>query len=404
MNRILITKYGNGILSALYTGNRMEEALVENPENPSIIENIYVGKISCIRPNINAAFVNIGTGADAYLSLENNPPIIFVKKVGKKDVSPEDEILVQVAKEAQKGKTETLTTLLTFKGKTVFLIWGKEGLSVSSKIPSDQKARLSDLVRPHLPSGFGVMVRTNAMYADDEEILSELGELKENAEKSLSAWKHSNAFTCVRKSGPEYIAYLRNTYRSRFDEVLTDQEDIYQALLQKKQEEQDMADIPVRLYTDTRPNLCALYNVKNQVQRALGERVWMKSGAYLVIQPTEALTVIDVNSGKRISGKDKQKAIFEINLEAARECARQMRLRNLSGIILIDFIDMVDSSQEESLVEEMRRECAKDPVRVTVLGLTKLHLCEITRKKVMRPLAEQVKGIRFEEEEKHKNS
>ena len=171
MNRILITKYGNGILSALYTGNRMEEALVENPANPSIIENIYVGKISCIRPNINAAFVNIGTGADAYLSLENNPPIIFVKKVGKKDVSPEDEILVQVAKEAQKGKTETLTTLLTFKGKTVFLIWGKEGLSVSSKIPSDQKARLSDLVRPHLPSGFGVMVRTNAMYADDEEIL-----------------------------------------------------------------------------------------------------------------------------------------------------------------------------------------------------------------------------------------
>ena len=404
MNRILITKYGNGILSALYTGNRMEEALVENPENPSIIENIYVGKISCIRPNINAAFVNIGTGADAYLSLENNPPIIFVKKVGKKDVSPEDEILVQVAKEAQKGKTETLTTLLTFKGKTVFLIWGKEGLSVCSKIPSDQKARLSDLVRPHLPSGFGVMVRTNAMYADDGEILSELGELKENAEKSLSAWKHSTAFTCVRKSGPEYIAYLRNTYRSRFDEVLTDQEDIYQALLQKKQEEQDMADIPVRLYTDTRPNLCALYNVKNQVQRALGERVWMKSGAYLVIQPTEALTVIDVNSGKRISGKDKQKAIFEINLEAARECARQMRLRNLSGIILIDFIDMVDSSQEESLVEEMRRECAKDPVRVTVLGLTKLHLCEITRKKVMRPLAEQVKGIRFEEEEKHKNS
>ena len=178
---------------------------------------------------------------------------------------------------------------------------------------------------------------------------------------------------------------LLDTDKSSLNEVITDDPDIFEQL---KQDEPDTYS--VRLYDDNMLSLARLYNIAGQLEDALKPRVWLKSGANIVIQPTEALTVIDVNSSKNIAKKDKQHNHFKINLEAAKEIAAQLRLRNISGIIIVDFIDLYDDELNAALVSEFRAFLKQDPVPVQLVDITKLGLVELTRKKLKRPLAEQL--------------
>lgn len=181
---------------------------------------------------------------------------------------------------------------------------------------------------------------------------------------------------------------LTDTDKSILEEAVTDDRGIFEAL-----QSLSSGQYRIRLYEDSLLPLARLYNAAGQLEAALKPRVWLKSGANIIIQPTEALTVIDVNSGKNTAKKDKQLNHYKINLEAAREIAKQLRLRNLSGIILVDFIDLYDENLNQSLMNEFRASLKADPVPVNLVDITRLGLVELTRKKMKKPLAEQLASV-----------
>ena len=193
------------------------------------------------------------------------------------------------------------------------------------------------------------------------------------------------------KSRPSYLTSILGTRSENLKEILTDDLELYEQIREFLTEEMPKDVEKLRLYEDCHFPLKALYRLEKGLSDALSARVWLKSGAYLVIEPTEALTVIDVNTGKYTGGKDKQAAVLKINREAAKEIARQLRLRNLSGIILVDFIDMDQAEEKEELLALMRELLKKDPMKAAAVDLTELGLMELTRKKQKKTLMEQAK-------------
>ena len=179
---------------------------------------------------------------------------------------------------------------------------------------------------------------------------------------------------------------MHDFYRQDTSEIVTDDPEIYDELKNAAS-----AELPIRLYNDSYP-LSALYNLETALDRALGKIVWLKSGGYLVIEPTEAMTVIDVNTGKNTDKKTPEDVYLKTNLEAASEIAFQLRLRNLSGIIIVDFIDMKEEEHNKELLQMFRQYLNQDPVKTTLVDMTALGLVEVTRKKIKQPLYEQMKG------------
>ena len=194
-------------------------------------------------------------------------------------------------------------------------------------------------------------------------------------------------FSCLYQSEPEYLSFVKNCYQSEYDEIVTDRKDIYETLLASEYTK----SCRVRLYEDTMLPLYKLYSVETRIQELLSKKVWLKSGAYLIIEQTEALVAIDVNTGKYEAGKEKEATYLKINLEAADAIAEAIRARNLSGMILVDFINMRKKEHIKQLTESMKAFLAKDSVPSFFVDITGLGLMEITRKKKSKSFAEQMK-------------
>ena len=255
-----------------------------------------------------------------------------------------------------------------------------------------EKTRLKAWTALHeLPEDAGMIVRTNAAGVPEEELDRELGRMLEQYQYLKTQAVHRTVYSCVYRSRPSYLNSVLGSKSSSLKEILTDDMEIYAELKKFLEEEMPGDGQKLRLYEDRQLPLKALYRMEKNLDNALSERVWLKSGAYLVIEPTEALTVIDVNTGKCIAGKDKQAAIRKINREAALEISRQMRLRNLSGMILADFVDMTEPGADEELLEFMREQLKKDPQKSAAVDMTALGLMEMTRKKQKKTLKEQAK-------------
>ena len=235
-----------------------------------------------------------------------------------------------------------------------------------------------------------MVVRTNAAQAEADTLKEEFERLSQICRRVLTVGRHQSCFSRVYQEPPAYAAGIRNYNQEQLLEIVTDDSRIYDTLAAYLSEYQPEDREKLRLYEGAPPNLDQLYGISNALEQALRERVWLKSGAYLVIQPTEALTVIDVNTGKYTGRKKLRETFLQINLEAAREIARQLRLRNLSGIILADFIDMERPEDREQLMNVLGQALKQDPVKTNLIDMTPLGLVEITRKKVRKPLKEQV--------------
>lgn len=356
----------------------------------SILGNIYVGKVKNIADNISAAFIEIADGQFCYYALNDNDAPIFTTPKKKNTLVAGDELLVQVSREAVKTKAPTVSANLNFAGKYLVLTSGKRHLGLSSKLSPEEKQRLRSIAEPFLTEDFGVIVRTNAAGASEEELREELRELTETYRHTVATGRNQSCFSLVYREPSAYTTRLQGLRTDSFDKIATDRADIYEELktyLTAHQPE----DLPkLHFYKETAPSLDSIYGLSKAFEEAGKERVWLKSGGYLVIQPTEALTVIDVNTGKYTGKKKKSDTFLKINLEAARELARQLRLRNLSGIIVTDFIDMDREEDKQTLMSVLASELKKDPVRTSLVDMTPLGLVEITRKKVQKTLAEQV--------------
>lgn len=360
-----------------------------------ILNNIYVARVSQVVSSINAAFVEIAKGQRCFLPLSQVKSPVYVRRMSEKRLlSQDDEILVQVIREAVKTKEPQVTTALSLAGRYCVVTSENGGLGISSKLSQEERTRLREAVAQTAEASLGVIVRTNAAQAPEDVLCSELCMLQSRMHELLTYAKGQCQYALLHEAEPEYIRLLQNQSAQLLETVVTDDADIYQKLCDYAGRYPDTGlQQKLMLYQDQQLELYKLYSLQVQLERAWQKKVWLKSGSNLVIEPTEAMTVIDVNSAKNLQKKDQASQIFSVNMEAAAEIARQLRLRNISGIIMIDFIDMKSPEDQKKLLFQMRQLVREDPVRTEVVDLTKLGLMELTRQKIRRPLHEQLNPL-----------
>ena len=419
---LLIIERKEQILSLLYQENRLVQVKVyedslnkqhakvgEDSSSSLPLHAIYIGKVKNVVPSIEAAFVEVNQGRMGFLPMKQaKNPIILNRKYDGRIVAG-DEILVQIEKEGIKTKDPGLTCNLSFTGKYCVLTTGKQGIGFSTKLKHSTKVVLKEKIKEWnlenalLDENVGMVVRTNVSNLietandTDHELCTnafknfehtfkgELEALFIQKRKILDSISYRTCFSCLYQPIEGYLLDIRDTYENFFDKIITNNTLMYDRICEEFPDMQN-----VELYEDSRIPLDRLYSVETRLQEALEERVWLKSGAYLIIQQTEALTVIDVNSGKIQKKNPKDDIFFEINKEAAREIALQLKLRNLSGIIIVDFINQNTKEQDNELLSYLSNLVKRDPVKTNVIDMTPLGLVEITRKKIHKSLKEQL--------------
>lgn len=401
----LIMRRENKILSLTVEDQSVKELHVydsKSNESPFVIGAIYIGKVANIVKNLNAAFVNIGVSgensepAHCFLPLDDLKPTvnapgyapIFIKRNNPNTVCPGDELLVQILREPIKTKPASLTTHLAFDGRYAVILPDSDALSISKKITDAAwKNRIKAVLEPLTGEHVGIILRTNAYEANESEVEDEIRHLTAICRSVLEKAPYRTIFSCLYKPSPLWLKDLRDIRSGKdYPEIETDDPVLFDQMKEYLVTDYHFPEDKLRLENEV--SLLSVYNVERLLEDLLRKRVWLDSGAYLVIEPTEALTVIDVNTGKAINKKDMRSHIFAINREAAAEAARQIRLRNLSGIILIDFINMPDNEDKAELMNVLGGLLAQDPVKTNLIGISKLDLVEITRQKVRRPLHE----------------
>ncbi|WP_251387105.1 ribonuclease E/G [Mediterraneibacter agrestimuris] len=389
--KILITKEDNWIWTWELEDDEIAEIHCSPQENPDhqkpALNSIYIGKVQNIVANIGAAFINIG-GTNCYYDMSQAKNAFFTQKTGKKPLCIGDELVVQITKEAAKTKVPTVSSNISFTGWYAVLTSGNTRIGASAKIPKVQREELKEQLQNLKNEEYGIILRTNAKDAPFETVTKEIKQLQNRYKHLKETAMHRTCYSCLETAVKPYIADLKNVYLDGLKEIIIEDIELFEEVQTYFETEQPEYLSMLRKYEDQMLSLSALYNLKKVLERAMNERVWLKHGGYLVIQPTEALTVVDVNSGKDISGKNTAASYLKINLEAAREIAHQMRLRNLSGIILVDFINLNDEKAMQTLLKEFRYHLSKDPIQATLVDVTGLQLVEVTRKKVRKPLYE----------------
>ncbi len=388
MSKIIVSKIENRIFTCLFDGFDLKRISVVNENKESILDNIYVAKVKNIVKNINAAFVEISNGIMCYMELKKNTNPIFLNYKKDNVLKVGDEILVQVIKEAQQKKEPVVTSNISIKGDNIILTHGKNHVGISNKIKNDDiRTNIMEHIKPFVNDNYGFVVRTRAEKTGIEYLLEEIEILKKEYEETLIKAQNSTCFVCIRRNLPEYIVDIKEMLSSGVEEIVIEDDTLYGNVFEKISHILEKNNINLRHYDDLMLSLNKLYSIESNIESLLKEKVWLKSGGNIVIQQTEALTAIDVNTSKAIKIKgDAEKTFFKVNLEAAKEIASQLALRNIGGIIIVDFIDMKKDSHKKQLVESFNEFLSKDYVKAMVVDITKLNLVEVTRQKIKQPL------------------
>lgn len=395
--KLLVIKEEAAVWTALYEDERLVSAegspavSLNDKDRLPCVGDIYVGRVVNIVKNINSAFVEIRKDLE--------PVYLDLSCIKDEKIHLYDELIVQIAKDAVKSKRAVASCEIQLPGNYLILVHKKNEVSVSSKIKNKKrKNELKELVETLISPkdcGCGFILRTNSQYADNEDILNEGRSLINLYMTVMESGKSRTVGTMLYKEPVEYLCDIRNLNQSQVDEIVVEDEELYVEIKEYLEKYIPSSLNKLVHYKDEMISLKSLYGFGSKLSQALKSRVWLKSGAYLVIEPTEAMVVIDVNTGKAIAGKkSKEETIFKINMEAAVEIAFQLRLRNLSGIIIIDFIDMENLKYKEKLLKAFEEKLLTDPVKTCLVDMTALNLVEVTRKKKRRPLYETVNIIK----------
>ena len=396
MIRIISTKIKGRLVSALVEDFDIKEFKIsENIEGEVYfnIGDIIVGRVENIVNNINACFVEIFPGIQAYLPLSGDIDVVYAN--GKPGGTPaiNDLILVQIAKLPTKTKSYSLTTDFTFIGKYAVLKPGMDRVHLSAKFKEEDnfaeiKSRFMPLGERFVTeTGSGAIIRKSAKNLSDKELENELYDLYVKFVSIINHGRHGVKYERIFKEIPEYLSLIRDNCAD-IEKIMTDDRETYEEYKEYLRTFSENELDKLFLYKDDMMSLSALYSVNTILEKALAKKVWLKSGAYIVIEYTEALTIIDVNSGKAIAGKSTNVETFmKINIEAAREIADQLRLRNISGIIIIDFIE-IPKSKEKELINAMEKFLKEDSTKSNVADITKLGLMELTRRRTGKPVHE----------------
>ncbi|MBR4887468.1 MAG: Rne/Rng family ribonuclease [Muribaculaceae bacterium] len=397
---------------ALLEDSRLVSLQKESRNIAYAVGDLYFAKIRKVMPGLNAAFVNVGYDKDAFLhyldlgskfstynkfiseALADKRSIPQIEKfkhepeISKQGtissiIQAGQQILVQIAKEPISSKGPRLTTEISFTGRYMVLIPFGDKISISQKIKStEEKIRLRQLISSIKPKGFGVIVRTSAENKRVAELNNEMRTLVKAWEESIEKMQHSDPPTLIYEEESRAVSIIRDIFCPSFENIYVNDVETftqiqnYVALIAPERK-----DI-VKLYAKETP-IFDNFNITKQIKSSFGKTVSFKSGAYIIIEHTEALHVIDVNSGNRSkASSDQESNALDVNLKAADEIARQLRLRDMGGIIVIDFIDMSKQEHRQTLYDHMRQIMANDRARHNILPLTKFGLMQITRQRV----------------------
>jgi len=373
---------------ALAENGELMELYYESKRDESLVGNIYAGRVANVMPNLQAAFVDIGVGKNGYYYYGNARAVSDAEKnLAKPKVG--DTLILQVEKDAVGSKGAVLSANFSFPGKFLVLLPGDAGeIGVSRKITSsEERNRIREIVAELLPEGCGAIVRTNGEGKTKEEFEKEISVLAAKAEKLKTGEFIKPPALLLQENHPVRRA-ARDFYAPDVDEYVVNDKNAYEELLETGDYNGENQPA-LKLHEEKLP-LFESYFLESQSEKALDEHVWLKSGGFLVIEETEACVVIDVNTGKAAGKGDLQKTILKTNLEAAEEAAKQMRLRNLSGIIIIDFIDMTDENAQKEVTKRLEAAVKKDRIKTVVVGMTELGLMQVTRKKTRPSLKRQM--------------
>ena len=371
-------------------GPVLVEHYVANEDRHTLVGNIYLGKVRNVLPGMEAAFLDFGEPKNGVIYTSDisydrtrwkRPPRIEeVLKEG-------DEVLVQVVKDAMGAKGARLTGLPSLPGRYLVLVPNDDGQGISRRLPDADRTRLRDVIAEVKPEGFGVIVRTAARYATAEDVAADISRLQRTWIAIQEKEVGGGAPRIVYQEPDLLIRVIREHFTADFRRLLIDDVTGHHQVLDYLRSTTPDLVSKVQLYQDEM-GLFERYHVQDQLRRALERKVWLPSGGYLVIDRTEALTVIDVNTGKFVGQSSLEDTVLQNNLEAAEEIGRQLRLRDIGGIIVIDFIDMEEEKNQEAVLRRLRETLARDKTRTQVFDVSNLGLVEMTRKNASAGLLE----------------
>ena len=418
MNRELVINVTPSEISiALCEDKVLVELNKEQCQSGFAVGDIYLGKVRKIMPGLNAAFVNIGHEKDAFIhyldlggQFESLQKVVNSHQPGKRGVKVEtmklepaiekagkiasylqvgQTVMVQIAKEAISTKGPRLTSDISLAGRNVVLVPFSSKIFLSQKIRSTEtKKRLRQVAAKVLPKNFGVIIRTAAAEAHDADIEQDILSLLERWNQAVGNIRKNTAPALLMSEMSRANTIIRDSLNSTFSQITVDDETMYREIKSYIKIIDPQLEKIVKLYKGTVP-IFDNFDISKQIKSLFAKYVSLKRGAYLIIEHTEAMNVIDVNSGNRTKAEvNQEETAMEVNLAAAKEIARQLRLRDLGGIVIIDFIDLHKVQNRQLLFNEMTQLMASDKAKHTILPLTKFGLMQITRQRV-RPVAVQ---------------
>ena len=392
MKEIFISKKENLRTIALLEDGVLTEKYEESEKQSRLEGNIYLGKVTNVLPGLQAAFIDIGCKKNTFIHLKDIMPKYDVKKeennteLYKKNIKevirPGMPILVQVLRDATNKKGAKATTHISITSRFLILMPNTDIITISQKIIDEkEKERLIQIVKELLPQNCGAIIRTSAMNRNKEELERDLNLL-------LKKWNDIKRISNNNKSIPRLIYKTHGIIKKilidlidhDIGRIIIDNEEIYNYVINLLNQIEPNNNIEVKLEKDK--DILSIYNLREQIEKADKRKIWLKCGGFITIDKTEALTAIDVNSGKYIGNQKLEQTVFLVNKEASIEIAKQLRLKDIGGIIIVDYINMQEEKNKQRIIEILEENLKKDRSKTQVIGFSKLNLLELTRKHI----------------------
>ena len=438
---IIINAGANETRIAITEDGRLAELFVETANKEKMVGDIYLGKVAKVMPGIKAAFVDLGLGQDGFLHFsdignrfeeysamigddddqgeegekEGDPSLVGTHPGEEPGRHPHDaarpstpppsnnggdhhsqhraphrevklekgqEIIVQITKEPVGKKGVRVTSEVSLAGRFLVLLPFDGKIGISKKISSfKEKRRLRKIVQPILPEGFGVIIRTVAEGKDDSSLTNDLKDLVDTWREVEKTVKSEKSPCLLYKDMSTTSSVIRDLFSNDVSRVVVDSRKLHKEIRAYIRYTSVQLLDKIELHRDKRP-IFDVYEIEKEIETTLARKVWLKSGGYLIIDPTEAMVVVDVNSGRYAAKKEQEQNSLRTDMEAAREICRQLRLRDIGGIIVIDFIDLDDERNKRKVFDELKKEFRRDRAKVTVLPMTEFGLVQITRQRI----------------------
>ena len=392
MQELLINVEDNRKRILLLENGNLIEQYEEQPDKERIEGNIYLGIVKDVLPGMQAAFVDIGEEKNTFIHIRD-----VIKKVSDQTGNKNEDftkynikdylrvgmpILVQVKKDSTNKKGARISTHLSIPGRFAVIMPEEKFVTLSQKIDNkEERDRLKNIISKNLPKNFGAIVRTSAENKTENDIVEDITKTINSYKKIKELFeKEKNANNLkpqlVFKSEDIIQKMVTDLMDQDLYRIITNSDEVYKTIEKRLKNENK------EIKLEKQNNLLKMYNIEKQLEELGQRKIWLKCGGFITIDKTEALTAIDVNSGKYTGKKDLEETIFTVNKEATIEIARQLRLRDIGGIIIIDYIDMKEENNEKRIIELFEKQLKKDRSKTQIVGFSKLNLLEMTRKHV----------------------